>query len=159
MNVSLQPLRLPGRVNSDQNKSGHAGPHPERNSRLGWRGAFCGLRFRANGLHKAALEHPGGRGFRAEIRKLTDEPARFLYGLGAVLAAGGEVDFQRGAFISVQRAKRVGFEHFAELVAVFQVLACNPCFKRSKPFRIQLFTVPSGSFKAAAISLWLRPSK
>jgi hypothetical protein len=39
------------------------------------------------------------------------------------------------------------------------VAACNPSFKRNKPLRIQLFTVPSGSFSASAISEWLKPSK
>src|SRR5580704_1729483 len=69
------------------------------------------------------------------------------------------MSFEGGAFRGVERTQRVGFKHVAELVAVFHDATCNSSFKRSKPLRIQLFTVPSGSLRAAAISEWLSPSK
>ena len=90
---------------------------------------------------------------------MADEPARFFEGFGAVRAAGREMRFERGALFGIERTESVGFEQLAELVAVLHVVACNPSFKRSKPLRIQLFTVPSGSFSVAAISEWLSPSK
>jgi len=95
----------------------------------------------------------------AKVSKLADNPARLLDGLRAVGAAASKVRLERGAFGRIERAQRVSLVHFAELVAVAHVLACNPSFKRSKPLRIQLFTVPSGSFRASAISEWLKPSK
>ena len=62
--------------------------------------------------------------------------------------------------IEAQRAKRVGLQQFCELVRATQVVfSCNPSRRRISPLRIQLLTVPSGSFKVAAISVWLKPSK
>ena len=103
--------------------------------------------FGAHRLHQATLEHVGRRSFGRGVGQLADQPARFRNGLRAFRATGGQMSFERGAFRRVQRAKRVGFVHLPELVAVAHVAACNPSLSRIKPFRIQLFTVPSGSFK------------
>ena len=108
--------------------------------------------FGANGLHQAAFEHVGGSGFGGHVGELADEPAGFFDRLGAILAAGGEMGFEGVTFGGVEGAESVGFVHFAELVAVFHDVACNPSFKRNKPLRIQLFTVPRGSLRDAAIS-------
>src|SRR5579859_302200 len=117
------------------------------------------LGFGTDCLHQAALKHVRGRCFRSSVGELADQPARFFNCFGAVRATGCEMRFERGALFGIERTKRVGFHQFTELAAVFHVVACNPFFRRSKPLRIQLFTVPSGSCKAAAISEWLKPSK
>ena len=115
------------------------------------------LRLGSHGLHEAAFEHVGRRGFGSGVGQLADEPARFRDGFCALRAAGGQMSFERGAFRRVERAKRVGFVHLPELVAVAHVAACNASLKRINPLRIQLLTVPSGSFSSAAISVWLKP--
>ena len=115
--------------------------------------------FRAHRLQQTPFQHIGGLSIWREVGKLTYEPTRFFQRFHAVRAAGGEVRFQLGAFRSVKRADRVGFDQLPEMVVSAHDVACNPSFKRSNPLRIQLFTVPNGSCNEAAISEWLRPSK
>ena len=67
--------------------------------------------------------------------------------------------FQRRPLIRVERTEGVCLDQLPELVVFAHDAVCNPSFNRSKPFLIQLFTVPSGSCNDAAISLWLSPSK
>jgi hypothetical protein len=90
---------------------------------------------------------------------LAHQPARFFQRFHAVGATAGKVRLQLRAFGGVKRANRVGLDQFPEMVVSIHDVPCKPSFKRSNPLRIQLFTVPSGSCKEAAISEWLRPSK
>src|SRR2546423_1032952 len=77
----------------------------------------------------------------------------------ALSAAGAEMFFEQGAFLRIQRAEGVRLNHLLELSMLVHEVARNSSLKRSNALRIQLFTVPRGSFKLAAISEWLRPSK
>lgn len=65
--------------------------------------------FAADHLPEAALKHVRGRGFGGHVSK----PA------GAILAASGEMNFERSAFFGVKRTERVGSEQLPEFVAVF----------------------------------------
>ena len=93
------------------------------------------------------------------MRELTYEPARLLQRLRTLRATARQVRFDYGAVRRVKRAKGVGFDQLPEFVVGAHNVACKPSFKRINPLRIQLFTVPKGSFREAAISEWLKPSK
>ena len=92
------------------------------------------------------------------MSQFADDQPRFIDGLSALRAAG-EMRFKSGTLFRIERAKGVALYHLPKLVLVAHERACNSSFSFSKALRIQLFTVPSGSFSAAAISEWLRPAK
>src|SRR5258707_2279551 len=97
------------------------------------------------------------------MSQLAHYPARFQQGFRALSAANDKVRGNRCAFFGIERTKRVSFDQLAKiirnLVRAVHDAVCNPSFNLKSPLRIQLFTVPSGSFNALAISEWLKPSK
>ncbi len=70
-----------------------------------------------------------------------------------------EMRGNRRALLLIECTEGVRLDQLPNLVVFAHCAACSPSFKRSKPFLIQLLTVPKGSCKASAISLWLKPSK
>src|SRR5262249_52707476 len=93
------------------------------------------------------------------MRELCDGDARFGEGLRTFRAIRAEMELELDEVAGVERADGVGIDEIAVFVVFVHEAACNPCRKRIKPLRIQLFTVPRGSLRAAAISVWLKPSK
>src|SRR5258707_13221964 len=97
------------------------------------------------------------------MSQLATHAARFQQGFRALCAANDKVPGNRCAFFGIERTKRVSFDQLTKiirnLVRAVHDAVCNPSFNLKSPLRIQLFTVPSGSFSAWAISEWLKPSK
>jgi hypothetical protein len=60
-------------------------------------------------LPEAAVRHVRGRGFGGHVSKLA----------GAILAASGEMSFERSALFGVKRTDLLGSEQLPELAAVF----------------------------------------
>src|SRR5579863_3970837 len=78
----------------------------------------------------------------------------------ALIARAGQMRLQLRALFSLQHAEGVLFVERCELFAIHHERASpSDSRSRSSPPRIQLFTVPSASPVAAAISLCDRPSK
>src|SRR5690348_12058586 len=148
----LELAGIPGVIKSEEKHSGDGGPHPQWNPRASSAG------MSANLLHQAALEHVRGGSIRREPSQLTDQPAGFVESLGALGTVRAEMRLEFGTFGRIERTKSVRLDQFAEFV-VFAHGASSPSFKRIRPLRIQLFTVPRGSFIDSAISVWLNPSK
>src|SRR6202140_4131940 len=94
------------------------------------------------------------------MRELRDDPSRLGDTGSALRARACQVRFQVGASLVIEHAQRVLFVERSELFAIHHERASSSDSRsRSRPPRIQLFTVPSASPMVAEISLCDRPSK
>ena len=94
-----------------------------------------------------------------QIRELADDTASLFQRIRAFRAACRKMLLEHHALRCIKRAQSVPLNQLAKLGVFAHDATFSSSFKRSNPLRIQLFTVPSGSFKACAISEWLSPPK
>src|SRR5579863_7806020 len=98
--------------------------------------------------------------FGRRQRQLHDQPSGLGNSGGALGAGARQMLFEFRALFSLQHAEGVLFVEGSEMFASHHELASpRDSRSRSSPPRIQLFTVPSASPMAEAISLCDIPSK
>src|SRR6202035_4001579 len=97
---------------------------------------------------------------RRHLRELSDHPARLLDAGSAMRTYARQVRFDFRALLALKHAEGVLFVKRGELFAIHhERVSSRDSRRRSRPPRIQLFTVPSGWPMTAEISLCVRPSK